>query len=100
MDGVYYDSKGNLLGIELSEEDVKTMLHKKKCIICGKEFIPRNDYQKTCGSEECKKARTKQTNKERYKFMMENFPDLYRKKAREAMRRSRERKKKNDCDQS
>ena len=27
------------------------------CIICGKEFIPRRSDQRTCASEECKKAR-------------------------------------------
>lgn len=27
------------------------------CIICGKEYIPRRSDQRTCASEECKKAR-------------------------------------------
>lgn len=27
------------------------------CHCCGKEFTPRNSQQKTCGSDECKKAR-------------------------------------------
>ena len=26
------------------------------CLCCGKEFTPRNSQQKTCGSDECKKA--------------------------------------------
>lgn len=29
------------------------------CIICGKEYIPRRSDQRTCASEECKKARQK-----------------------------------------
>ena len=32
------------------------MIHEpKNCIICGKEFIPRNGKQVTCGSHECRK---------------------------------------------
>ena len=27
------------------------------CIICGKEYIPRRSDQRTCGSDECMKAR-------------------------------------------
>ena len=27
------------------------------CVICGKEYIPRRSDQRTCASEECKKAR-------------------------------------------
>lgn len=29
----------------------------KRCEICGKEYIPRRSDQRTCASEECKKAR-------------------------------------------
>ena len=29
----------------------------RRCIICGKEYIPRRSDQRTCGSQECKKAR-------------------------------------------
>lgn len=27
------------------------------CVICGAEYIPRRSDQRTCGSDECKKAR-------------------------------------------
>ena len=29
----------------------------RRCIICGKEYIPRRSDQRTCGSDECMKAR-------------------------------------------
>lgn len=29
----------------------------RRCIICGVEYIPRRSDQRTCGSQECKKAR-------------------------------------------
>ena len=93
MDGVYYDATGNFLGIELSEEDIESLISKKKCVICGKEFIPINNRQITCGSEECKRERARITGNERRKELKKNNPELVRKQAREAMRRRRERKK-------
>ena len=29
----------------------------RRCIICGKEYVPRRMDQRTCASPECKKAR-------------------------------------------
>lgn len=29
----------------------------RRCIICGKEYIPKRSDQRTCGSDECMRAR-------------------------------------------
>lgn len=38
----------------------------RKCVICGKEFTPRLEIQKTCGSEECKKENARRVAKDYY----------------------------------
>ena len=59
-----------------------TMVHDpKNCIICGKEFIPKNRVQVTCGNSECQKVMRTQ-----YKYTKRNGEiaalHKYRKKKR------------------
>lgn len=44
----------------------KTQLEMRKCVICGKEFMPKIRTN-VCCSEECKKEREKQKSKEWYR---------------------------------
>lgn len=45
------------------------------CIICGVEYIPKRSDQRTCGSQECKKARQRlnylEYRKENYAAVLE-----------------------------
>ena len=47
----------------------------RRCIICGVEYIPRRSDQRTCGSQECKKARQRlnylEYRKENYAAVLE-----------------------------
>ena len=48
----------------------------RRCIICGVEYIPRRSDQRTCGSQECKKARQRlnylEYRKENYAAVLES----------------------------
>ena len=59
----------------------------RRCIICGKEYIPRRSDQRTCGSQECKKARQRlnylEYRKENYAAVLENNRRAMAKKRKE-----------------
>ena len=48
----------------------------RACIICGKEYIPKRSDQRTCASDECKKARQRlnylEYRKNNYARVLEN----------------------------
>lgn len=62
----------------------------RRCIICGKEYIPRRSDQRTCGSQECKKARQRlnylEYRKENYAAVLENNRRSMAKRREERMR--------------
>ena len=59
----------------------------RRCIICGKEYIPRRSDQRTCGSQECKKARQRlnylEYRKENYAAVLESNRKSMAKKRKE-----------------
>ena len=59
----------------------------RRCIICGKEYIPRRSDQRTCGSQECKKARQRlnylEYRKTHYAALLESNRKSMAKKRRE-----------------
>ena len=59
----------------------------RRCIICGKEYIPRRSDQRTCGSQECMKARQRlnylEYRKTHYAALLESNRKSMAKKRRE-----------------
>lgn len=59
----------------------------RRCIICGKEYIPRRSDQRTCGSDECMKARQRlnylEYRKTHYAALLESNRKSMAKKRRE-----------------
>ena len=59
----------------------------RRCIICGVEYIPRRSDQRTCGSQECKKARQRlnylEYRKENYAAVLESNRKSMAKKRKE-----------------
>lgn len=59
------------------------------CIICGKEYIPKRSDQRTCGSDECMRARQRlnylEYRRKNYAAVLENN--------RRSMKKRREEKK-------
>ena len=59
----------------------------RRCIICGVEYIPRRSDQRTCGSQECKKARQRlnylEYRKNNYAAVLENNRRSMAKRRRE-----------------
>ena len=60
----------------------------KLCIICGKEYIPRRNDQRTCGSKECKKARQRLNYLE---YRKENYAAVLATNRRSMAKRRKER---------
>lgn len=62
----------------------------RRCIICGVEYIPRRSDQRTCGSQECKKARQRlnylEYRKENYAAVLETNRRCMAKRREERMR--------------
>ena len=62
------------------------------CIICGKEYIPRRSDQRTCASEECKKARQRlnylEYREKNYAAVLENNRRSMKKRREEKKRKS------------
>lgn len=63
----------------------------KLCIICGKEYIPRRNDQRTCGSKECKKARQRLNYLE---YRKENYAAVLATNRRSMAKRREEKKHK------
>lgn len=63
------------------------------CPICGTPFTPYHSRQKTCASEECRKAYRAEYLKERKERLMEEDIDLWRAKHAAAQRKCRHKKK-------
>ena len=53
------------------------MTEKKKCVVCGAEFIPKSPTQKLCPSEECHKQRRKEYTR-KHAEMYRELNRLYR----------------------
>lgn len=53
---------------------------KRKCIVCGEEFIPYRIDQKSCASKECKAAMKRQSRNEYRRRMYNNAVGTSRKK--------------------
>ena len=62
------------------------------CIICGKEYIPKRSDQRTCASEECKKARQRlnylEYREKNYAAVLENNRRSMKKRREEKKRKS------------
>ena len=63
------------------------------CPICQMPFKPRHSRQKTCASEECRKAHRAKYLKERTERLREEDIDLFRQKHNEIQRKHRRKKK-------
>lgn len=61
------------------------------CIICGVEYIPRRSDQRTCGSQECKKARQRLNYLE---YRKENYAAVLETNRRSMAKRREEKKHK------
>lgn len=63
------------------------------CAICGTPFRPYHRRQKTCGTEECKRAWNNMRYSNRRKRLLSENPEEFRAYRREAERKSRRKKR-------